>query len=285
MIAVVIPIFNEEDTIKYLITEVSNHCDFVVAVNDASTDKSGEILNNIKSNKLIIFENKKNLGIGGATKKGIKIAIENKADIIVKFDADGQHLADDIPKFIEQIINNDFDFVKGNRFKLSISQMPLVKLFGNLITTNLQKIVTGNFKISDPNNGFIAFKSEIFNFININNLRDDYFFENSFLMYLKIFKFKIAEIPIKTIYGKEVSSIPIILGSLKLVPIFVLLLYKKNYENMKQNLSLGSIAFYLLNLLILLKLINSTLISTNILLLFTLLYIVIEVINFLNDYQ
>ena len=73
------------------------------------------------------------------------------------------------------IENENYDFVKGNRFKSSISEMPAVKILGNLISTNLQKIVSGNFRVSDPNNGFIAFKASIFNRIQFKNLRDDYF--------------------------------------------------------------------------------------------------------------
>ena len=283
MIIVVIPVFNEEKTIQNIINEISNFCDYVIAVNDASTDNTGELLNALDNKKLIVLENDKNLGIGGATKKGILKALEKEADIIVKFDADGQHLPEDLPKFIEQIEEKNYDFVKGNRFKLSVDEMPLVKLFGNLIATNLQKVVTGNFKLSDPNNGFIAFKSEIFDFVKVSNLRDDYFFENSFLMNLNIFKFKVTEVPIKTIYGGEKSSIPLFRGSIKLIPVFLKLLYRKNYLNLIQNLSLGSVIFFIFNFLTIIKLINTSFISTTFLLLLVSLYLIIEVINFLNE--
>ena len=283
MIIVVVPVFNEEKTIQNVINKVSKFCDYVIVVNDCSTDNTGELLNSLDNKKLIILENDKNLGIGGATKKGIKKALEIEADIIIKFDADGQHLAEDLPKFIEQIIDNNYDFVKGNRFKLSVDQMPFPKLFGNLIATNLQKVVTGNFKLSDPNNGFIAFKSEIFDFVKIKNLRDDYFFENSILMNLNIFKFKVTEVPIKTIYGAEKSSIPLIRGSIKIIPVFLKLLYKKNHLSLIQNLSLGSIIFFILNFSIFIKLIIPSFISITLLLLLGSLYFIVEVINFLND--
>tara|TARA_B100000900_G_scaffold416097_1_gene449068 strand:+ start:15008 stop:15859 length:852 start_codon:yes stop_codon:yes gene_type:complete len=283
VIIVVVPVFNEEKTIQNVINKVSSFCDYVIAVNDASTDNTGELLNSLENKKLIILENDKNLGIGGATKKGIKKALEKEADIIVKFDADGQHLPEDLPKFIEQIKENNYDFVKGNRFKFSVEGMPIVKLLGNLIATNLQKVVTGNFKLSDPNNGFIAFKSEIFDFVKISNLRDDYFFENSFLMNLNIFRFKVTEVPIKTIYGEEKSSIPLIRGSIKLIPVFLKLLYKKNYLNLFQNLSLGSVIFFIFNFLTIIKLTNTSLISTAFLLILVSLYLIIEVINFLNE--
>ena len=283
MKVVVIPVFNEEKSIFDIINKVFNHCDKIIVVNDCSTDGSKEILESIKNDNLIIVTNEKNLGIGGATKVGIKKALEIGAEIIIKFDGDGQHSSNDIPEFINLIENENYDFVKGNRFKSSISQMPAVKILGNLISTNLQKIVTGNFSVSDPNNGFIAFKASIFDSIQFKFLRNDYFFENSLLLNLVIFKFKISEVPIQTVYGEEKSSIPIFIGSIKLVPVFLKLLYLKNYLNTRHNLSMGSLVFLLLNILTFIKLLNSNLIDLNYIIICIVLYALIEVINFLND--
>ena len=283
MKVVVIPVFNEEKSIFDIINKVFNHCDKIIVVNDCSTDGSKEILESLKNDNLIIVTNEKNLGIGGATKVGIKKALEIGAKIIIKFDGDGQHSSNDIPEFINLIEKENYDFVKGNRFKSSISQMPAVKILGNLISTNLQKIVTGNFSVSDPNNGFIAFKASIFDSIQFKYLRNDYFFENSLLLNLVIFKFKISEVPIQTVYGEEKSSIPIFIGSIKLVPVFLKLLYLKNYLNTRHNLSMGSLVFLLLNILTFIKLLNNNLIDLNYIIICVVLYGLIEVINFLND--
>ena len=283
MKVVVIPVFNEEKSIFDIINKVFNHCDKIIVVNDCSTDGSKEILESINNDNLIIVTNEKNLGIGGATKVGIKKALEIGAEIIIKFDGDGQHSSNDIPEFINLIENENYDFIKGNRFKSSISQMPAVKILGNLISTNLQKIVTGNFSVSDPNNGFIAFKASIFDRIQFKYLRNDYFFENSLLLNLVIFKFKISEVPIKTIYGEEKSSIPIFIGSIKLIPVFLKLLYLKNYLNTRHNLSMGSLIFLLLNILTFIKILNNDLIDLNYIIICVVLYGLIEVINFLND--
>ena len=282
MKVVVIPVFNEEKSIFDIINKVFNHCDKIIVVNDCSTDGSKEILESINNDNLIIVTNEKNLGIGGATKVGIKKALEIGAEIIIKFDGDGQHSSNDIPEFINLIENENYDFIKGNRFKSSISQMPAVKILGNLISTNLQKIVTGNFSVSDPNNGFIAFKASIFDRIQFKYLRNDYFFENSLLLNLVVFKFKISEVPIKTIYGEEKSSIPIFIGSIKLIPVFLKLLYLKNYLNTRHNLSMGSLIFLLLNILTFIKILNNDLIDLNYIIICVVLYGLIEVINFLN---
>ena len=220
--------------IEKVINSVSEYCDKLIVVNDCSTDNTKHILSSLNQSKLIIIDNDKNLGIGGATKVGLKKALEIKAEFIVKFDGDGQHLAQDIPKFLDRLKNDNLDFIKGNRFKSSISEMPFYKLIGNLLSTNLQKIVTGNFSISDPNNGFLAFRSHIFKKIKFKHLRDDYFFENS-LLNLNVFDYKISEEPIETIYAEEKSSIPMLRGSLKLFPVFVSFLYTKNNLDMKVN--------------------------------------------------
>ena len=74
MKVVVIPVFNEEKSIFDIINKVFNHCDKIIVVNDCSTDGSKEILESINNDNLIIVTNEKNLGIGGATKVGIKLA-------------------------------------------------------------------------------------------------------------------------------------------------------------------------------------------------------------------
>lgn len=283
MIVVIIPVFNEEQHIKKVINSVSQYCDKIIVVNDCSTDNTKQILSSLSQSKLIVLENDKNLGIGGATKVGLKKALEINAELIVKFDGDGQHLAEDIPKFLDRLQSDNLDYIKGNRFKSSMSEMPFYKLIGNLLSTNLQKIVTGNFKISDPNNGFLVFRSSIFEKINFRNLRDDYFFENSLLLNLNVFGYKISEMPIETIYAEEKSSIPLFRGSIKLLPVFFKLLYTKNYLEMKSNLSMGSLVFYLTNFLLILKMFYFDLISLYLIIGFIFLYLFIDIVNFLND--
>ena len=279
------PVFNEEKNIREVINGLFAHIDLVIAVDDCSTDNSRLVLESINNEKLIIIHNEKNLGIGGATKVGINKALSLNADYIVKFDGDGQHLAEDIPKFLTMLEEDNADFVKGNRFKSSVTDMPITKLIGNLISTNLQKIVTGNFRISDPNNGFIAFKSKIFDRIQLKYLRNDYFFENSFLLNLVVHRYKITELPIDTIYGNEKSSIPILRGSIKIIPTFVKLLYLKNFLNTKYNLSMGSLIFFFINILTTIKIFNSELIEVKYIIYLIIIYSIIEIINFLTTYE
>ena len=177
MIVLIIPVFNEEKKIKDVINSIRGYCDQIIVINDGSTDQTKEILESLEEITLVNHET--NQGIGRATKTGIKKALEMGAEYVIKFDGDGQHVSTDIPKFLNYLNDQNYDFVKGNRFHSSIEEMPPVKILGNFISTTLQKVVTGNFRISDPNNGFIGFKSSIFEKIQFKYLRDDYFFENS----------------------------------------------------------------------------------------------------------
>lgn len=109
-IAIVIPAFNEEDTIHNEIESVKED-GIVIVVNDASVDetekkalKAGAIVVNHDTNK----------GYDGALNSGFLKAIELECEIIITFDADGQHDSNVIKKFIT-LINNDYDVVIGIR--------------------------------------------------------------------------------------------------------------------------------------------------------------------------
>ena len=280
----VIPAFNEEKNISKVIADVLPHCRKIIIVNDFSTDQTLKILNNINEEKITVINNEKNLGIGGSMKVGFTKALEYKPEVIIKIDADGQHNPKDIPKFIKKLLDEDLELVKGNRFfdLESLENMPKIKVFGNLITTNLQKIVSGNYKISDPNNGFLAIKASKLKLINFKYLHNSYFFENSLTIVFNALNFKIGEISIKTVYKDEKSSIPLFIAAIKLVPVFAFFLFRKNLITAKHHLSANSILFFSIFILLLLNIFLNSYFLWLVLLIMILFYIFIDVINFLS---
>jgi len=283
-VVAVIPAHNEESTLIEVIDKVFSYCDNVIVINDSSTDDTKNLLNNYNNKNLITIENKKKLGIGGSMKKGIRKALELEPKIIIKIDADGQHKPEEIPRLIKKLEDGNYDLIKGNRFFdiKSLEKMPKIKMFGNLITTNIQKIVSGNYAISDPNNGFLAIKGSCLNSINLNQLNNEYFFENSLSIIFNAYKFKIAEIGIETIYKNEKSSIPIFLAGIKIIPVFFILLFKKNVLAAKLQLSINSIIFFLgififsINLFLQIKLLWLFF------LFMIFVYLLIDIVNFLT---
>lgn len=287
-VSVIIPVYNEERNIEYVIEGVEKYCENIIIVDDKSTDKSYEIIKNLQhrfSEKIIVLQNDKNSGIGYSVKKGMKKALELNNDIIIKFDGDNQHLPEDIPKFKTKLINEQLDLIKGNRFLINeySEPMPNLKILGNLITTNLQKLVSGNYKISDPNNGFLAIKKVVLNMVDFKKLKNNYYFENSLLIYISSMGLKIGEVPIKTIYQDEESSIPIFTASIKLLPTFLYFFYLRNVLNAKFNLSINSIVFFIILSLFVINLFLNIFIVWFLCLIMLIIYLVIDIFNFYRN--
>ncbi len=287
-VSVIIPVYNEERNIEYVIEGVEKYCENIIIVDDKSTDKSYEIIKNLQqrfSEKIIVLQNDKNSGIGYSVKKGMKKALELNNDIIIKFDGDNQHLPEDIPKFKTKLINEQLDLIKGNRFLINeySEPMPNLKILGNLITTNLQKLVSGNYKISDPNNGFLAIKKVVLNTVDFKKLKNNYYFENSLLIYISSMGLKIGEVPIKTIYRDEKSSIPIFTASIKLLPTFLYFFYLRNVLNAKFNLSINSIVFFIILSLFVANLFLNIFIVWFLCLIMLIIYLFIDIFNFYRN--
>ena len=118
-IAIVIPAFNEQETIADVVSGInalntSGNMRFnAVVVNDCSTDNTSIIAEKLNC---ILLNLPINLGIGGAVQTGFKYAFENNYDYAIQVDGDGQHSPAEIPKLINAITQNEYDFVIGSRF-------------------------------------------------------------------------------------------------------------------------------------------------------------------------
>src|SRR5450830_1700304 len=94
-IYIVIPAYNEARLIAHVIKDLFNYgYNNIVVVDDGSTDNTAGI---VKKSNAELVRHPVNMGPGAAIKTGIDYALLKNADIIVTFDADGQHLAKDIP--------------------------------------------------------------------------------------------------------------------------------------------------------------------------------------------
>jgi len=147
-IALIIPVYNEETTIKKVITEVSQYIKSIIVINDCSTDNSKQILTTLP---VTLINNNENLGYAKSLEKGMKIVFQQNIDYVITFDADGQHEAKDLTQFISVIEKYKPDFIFGkrlvrNRFMEYIWSYYAKKKYG----------------FSDPLCGFKAIKKEVF---------------------------------------------------------------------------------------------------------------------------
>ncbi len=115
---VVIPAYNEEETIADIITKVQKYKDKrliqkIVVVDDCSEDRTAEVAQNLG---VAVVSHVVNRGYGAAQKTGQRIAVEEAFDYVIQIDADGQHDPEYVPLFIETMKEGDYDIVLGSRF-------------------------------------------------------------------------------------------------------------------------------------------------------------------------
>ncbi len=196
-----IPAFNEEKNIASIITKLMNITDTIIVCNDGSSDLTSEIAEKMGA---VTINHKKNLGYGGAIRSIFLKAKELDGDILVTFDADGQHRIEDIEKVIKPIINQEADLVIGSRFlDSSEKEVPQYRKVGIKVIT---KITNASIKeqLTDSQSGFRAYSRKIVNELNPSELGMG--ISTEILIKASSKNFKITEVPIKILYSGDTST-------------------------------------------------------------------------------
>src|SRR5918993_5635181 len=112
-VMVVVPAFNEQESISSVIGSLLSLGHEVIVVDDGSDN---EIKSNLAGLPVYLLRHKVNLGQGAALQTGIEFAIQKNADYIVTFDADGQHNTADIDKLLQPLVTRQAEISLGSRF-------------------------------------------------------------------------------------------------------------------------------------------------------------------------
>ena len=154
-IFVVMAAYNEADAIRPVIDSLLVSYPYVVVVDDASTDGTAEALRN---SPVYLLRHCVNRGQGAALQTGIEFALSQGAEIVVTFDADGQHDVREISSMVAPIVAGDCDITLGSRFLGRTEGMPLARRLvlkaGVLFTRVFSRI-----RVTDIHNGFRAFSA------------------------------------------------------------------------------------------------------------------------------
>lgn len=150
----IIPAYNESKNIINIINQVKKYVTTVLVVDDGSID---DTYLKALSTKVRVIKNNRNRGKGAALKRGLIECIRYNPDIVVTIDADGQHIADDIPRLLEPIKEGIADMVIGSRYNSrSLHEIPVMRGMGlsliNFLNKSLMKI-----DIQDTQSGFRAY--------------------------------------------------------------------------------------------------------------------------------
>jgi glycosyltransferase involved in cell wall biosynthesis len=204
-IAVILPSYNEAQNIASVISAIPSFVDHIVVVDDASKDNTAEVVKNLsnENKRLVLLQNSKNLGCGGALAMGYKWAIENSIDIAVRMDGDGQMDANDIERLIDPIVKGEVDYTKANRLFSgeAYEKIPRVRFYGNAILSLLTKVASGYWHIADSQSGFSAIGKQALQTINWDKMYKRYGNPNDVLILLNIFNFRVRDVITRPIYN------------------------------------------------------------------------------------
>lgn len=174
----VICAFNEEKNILSVLDSAPNWISRIIVVNDGSLDRTSSLVRKSKSyreGKVSLVEHAENRGQGSARSSGVKFVHQllkhenpshlnekksrvRKPDFIFFIDGDGQMRTNDLLHMKHVFYRTGADFVKAERLNSSriVSEMPRIRLFGNLILSLLTKIASGNWQMTDSQSGFFG---------------------------------------------------------------------------------------------------------------------------------
>jgi glycosyltransferase involved in cell wall biosynthesis len=200
-IIVGIPAFNEEKNIAVLIIQLNKIADKIIVCNDGSTDLTSKIAEELGAT---VINHEKNLGYGAAIRSIFLKSRDLDGDILVTFDADGQHRIEDINKVINPIINGESDLVIGSRFlDEGEKEVPQYRKVGIKIITKITN-ATIKKQLTDSQSGFRAYSKKILNELNPSELGMG--ISTEILIKASTKNFRISEVPIKIIYKGDTST-------------------------------------------------------------------------------
>ena len=197
-----IPAYNEEKNIASIIIKLKQISNKIIVCNDGSSDLTGEIA---KELGVEVINHQKNLGYGASIRSIFLKAKEMNADMLVTFDADGQHRIEDIQKVIDPIINKKCDISIGSRFlsEDSIDEIPDYRKFGIRMITKITN-VSINEKLTDSQSGFRAYSKKAL--IEIHPSDQGMGVSTEILIKADKKELRITEVPIKILYEGDTST-------------------------------------------------------------------------------
>lgn len=204
---IVLPAYNAAKTLTRTVSDIPDGtADEIILVDDRSTDNTVEIA---KELGLKVFTHDRNSGYGANQKTCYEQALKLGADIVVMLHPDYQYDPKVIPELIEPIQKGKADAVFGSRMMKGGALeggMPKWKHDANILLTALENVVFGTY-LTEYHSGFRAYSGRLLEAVNFKLNSDGFIFDTEIIVQALLKKFRIEEIPIKTRYFDEASTI------------------------------------------------------------------------------
>jgi glycosyltransferase involved in cell wall biosynthesis len=199
---VLIPTYNNEQTLEKVLRDVLTFTDQVIVVNDGSTDSTKDILGKFSHIELVSYE--KNKGKGYALRQGFRRAVDLGYDYAISIDSDGQHFAEDLPKFLQGLEAHPSAVIIGAR-NMGQSSVPGKSSFGNKFSNFWFWVETG-LKMQDTQSGYRLYPVKQLSAINFFTRKFE--FEIEVLVRASWSGLGIVHVPVSVFYpekGKRVT--------------------------------------------------------------------------------
>ena len=160
-VAVVIPAFNEEDSIGQVLPRIpAAVCGVgtaVLVVDDGSRDRTGEIA---RANGAAVARHVTNLGGGAALRTGYRLMVDSGARVVVTLDADGQHRPEEMERLVEPVLSGRVDMAHGSRVLGHAEPNHFAREMGIIFFNRLVSLITRT-RVTDCSNGYRAVRSTV----------------------------------------------------------------------------------------------------------------------------
>jgi len=254
-VVVIIPAYHEERLVGKVLKNIPGFVDHIVVVDDASRDRTGEVvaIHQKEDSRIVYIRHEINEGVGGAIATGYKWARDNQIGISVVMAGDAQMDPKDLPGLLDPIATGKVDYSKGNRLFTGKAWkvIPKTRYLGNGVLSFLTKIASGYWHVADSQSGYTAVSQEVLKTIDLDKIYKRYGMPNDFLVKLNVYHFRVRDVPVNPIYGIGEQSgirIPRVVFSLSF------LLFKLFWWRIKEKYIIRDfhplVLFYLLGLVL-----------------------------------
>src|SRR5438067_6771313 len=205
-IAVVMPAYNSEKTLRTTVAELPEIVDIRILVDDHSSDRTVEVARELG---LVHFVHDRNYGYGRNQQTCYREALAEGADVIIMLHPDYQYTPLLVTAMASMVAYGVYDVVLGSRIiggQALRGGMPLYKYVFNRLLTGFENLFL-RIKVSEYHTGYRAFSRDVLTKLPLLENSDDFVFDNQMLAQCAFFGFKIGEVSCPTKYFPEASSI------------------------------------------------------------------------------